>query len=58
MRCEVDTDDPAAALQALSTVDGSQIGPWLDSVPDEEGEEGGFTLLLDGITYGDATTIS
>lgn len=58
MRCEVDTDDPATALEALSTVDGSQIGPWLDSVRDEEGEDSGFTLLLDGITYGDATTIS
>lgn len=57
LRCEVESAQPELALQALAGVDGSAIGPWLDGVNEDEGEEKGFSLMVGGQTFTDADAV-
>lgn len=57
LRCEVDTSDPDTAVGALARVDGSRIGPWLEAVHADEGEEKGFSLEVGDRGFTDASRI-
>lgn len=57
LRCEVETARPDVALEALAAVDGSAIGPWLEGVNEDEGEEKGFWLTVGGETFTDADEV-
>lgn len=57
LRCEVTGGDPARALEALATVDGTGIAPWLAGASADEGEEEGFSLTVGGRTFTDATGV-
>ena len=58
LRCEADSDDPAATLEALAGIDGTPIGPWLEAARTDEGEEKGFELRIDGQTLTDPTALA
>lgn len=57
LRCEVESARPDLALGALAAVDGSAIGPWLEGVNEDEGEEKGFWLTVGGETFTDADEV-
>lgn len=57
LRCEVESTQSERALQALAGVDGTAIGPWLEGVDEDEGEEKGFSLTVGGQTFTDAEAV-